>query len=144
MGTMPYGVGTPNTSAGNTGKALDDGEGSQQGSRYIDPRLRAYVVNSDGRLQGMPNLRHLVLHTLLTELGSSAQVGLGLKPAGGLIGRDLELRRDSDVRNALSDLVKRRLIEVVSVTVDRTSRPVLTLVRFRDLTTNEDPDVIGF
>jgi len=141
---MPYGVGTPNTAAGNTGKAIDDGEGSQQGSRYIDPRSRAYVINDDGRIKGMPNLRHLVLHTLMTELGSSAQPGLGLKPASGVIGRDIEFRRDSDVRNALADLVNRGLIEVVSVTVDRTSRPVLTLVRFRDLTTNEDPDVIGF
>ena len=141
---MPYGVGTPNTTAGNTGAPLEDGEGGQQGSRYIDARSRAYVMNSDGRLVGMPNLRHLVLHTILTELGSSAQSGLGLKPASGVIGSDIELRRDADVRSALADLVNRRLIEVVSVKVDRASRPFLTRVTFRDLTTNEDPDVVGF
>lgn len=140
IGTMPYGVGTPNTSAGNTGKVLDDGDGSQQGSRFIDARARDYVMNDDGRLQGMMNLRHLVLHTLLTVRGTSAVPTLGLDEPSGIIGANFEREREAAVRLALSDLVKRKLIEIVSVKTDRKNRPVYTRVLWRDVTINSEPE----
>lgn len=139
MGTMPYGVGTPNTGAGNTGKTLVDAGGTPQGSRYIDPVARDYVMNTDGRLVGQDNVEHLVSMAMLTVKGSSAVPSLGLDEPSGVIGINFERTREAQVRLALGDLVKRGLIAIVSIKTDRTNRPVLTRAVYRDLTTNSEP-----
>lgn len=139
IGTMPYGVGTPNTSAGNTGKPLVDANGVAQGSRYIDQFARDYVMNTDGRLVGQDNVEHLVLMAVLTVRSSSAVPTLGLEEPSGVIGINFEREREAQVRSAFADLVKRGLITIVSVKTDRTNRPVLTRIVYRDLTTNSEP-----
>lgn len=137
---MPYGAGTPNTSAGNVGKVLSDGDGAQHGSRFIDSRTRGYAFDSNGRMKGMSNAKHLMLHTLLTVLDSTHVAGFGLREPGGTIGNNFERERETAIRAATSDLVKRGLVEIVSITTNRISRPVYTRVRWRDLTTNSEPE----
>ncbi len=139
MGTMPYGAGTPNTTAGNAGAPLVDADGTPQGSRYIDQFARDYVMNTDGRLVGQDNIEHLVSMAVLTVRSSSAVPTLGLEEPSGVIGINFEREREAQVRSAFADLVKRGLVSIISVKTDRTNRPVLTRIVYRDLTTGSEP-----
>lgn len=135
FGTAPYGVGTPSTTAGNAGSLLNDTSGATQGSRYINPRTRQYEFDANGRFKGQQNTQSLVQLALLTVLASSSVPGLGETLPSGVIGTNFVKSRKSAISDALSDLVKAKLISIVSIDVDTTRRPVFTVIRWTDLTT---------
>ncbi len=140
LGVGPYGIGTPDAAPVNAGTALTDAFGAVQGSRFINPRTRQYEFDANGRIKGMPGVANLVEMAFLTVDGSSAVNGLGIAPASGVIGANFIQRRTQQIQDALAQLVKAKLIEVVSVSVDATSRPIQSVVRWRDLTTQTEQE----
>jgi hypothetical protein len=111
---------------------LTDYKGTPQGSRYINPQTRRWEFDSNGRALGMADAAHMVLMSLTTTLGSAAWFG-GLPAPGGVIGANFEAQRKTEVQNVLKPLVDNGTIEVVSITVDVKSRPVLTTILWKDL-----------
>lgn len=140
-GTAPYGLGTPLTAAGNEGNVLADDTGKSQGSRVINSRTRRYEFDENGRAKGQINTQALVQLALLTVLGSSAMPRLGEEPSGGVIGANFAQKRKASIQSALADLVRRKLISVVSIEVDTKRKPIFTLVRWRDLTTDIEQQI---
>ena len=140
-GTAPYGLGTPLTAAGNEGNVLPDATGKSQGSRAINSATRRYEFDSNGRAKGQNNTQQLVQLALLTALGSSAMPRLGEAPMGGVIGANFVQRRKTSIQTALADLVNRKLVSIVSIEVDTSRRPILTLVRWRDLTSSIEQQI---
>lgn len=134
-GSGPYGINTPVTAAGNEGPVLADDLGAVQGARYINPRTRQYEFDANGRYKGMPNVRQLMLLAFLTVKGSSAVPTLGIEEPSGVIGRNFVERRRESIRQAVAPHVRARLVEILSIDIDVTNRPVFTLVRWKDLTT---------
>jgi len=132
FGSSPYGIGSPPTSTGRAGTLLTDSVGAPQGSRYINPATRRWEFDSNGRPIGMPNAGHMVLMSLTTVLGSSAWDG-GLPAPGGVIGSNFEATRVQEIQNVLKPLVDDGTIEIVSITVNTKSRPVLTTILWKDL-----------
>ncbi len=140
LGVGPYGTGTPETAAGNTGLVLSDAYGVSQGSRYINSRTRQYEFDANGRVVGMNNTQHLVQLAMLTVAASSAMVTLGELSPSGVIGAAFVQRRRASVESALAPLVRSKLIEILSIDVDTVNRPVFTRIRWRDLTTTVEQE----
>jgi hypothetical protein len=90
----------------------------------------------------MPHTQQLVLLAVLTKLGTSADIDLGLAPTGGVIGNNFVAHRDAAIRSALQRLVDAKTIEIVSIDIDAKSRPVFTLIRWRDLSTKQIGETI--
>lgn len=134
FGTGAYGLETSTPSAQTT-KTFCDLNGNQQGSRYVDASTGDYVF-VDGLPIGENNLHHRIRLAILTVRGSSVDFGLGIAEIGSVITESIRLQRAQDVRQALSRLVKEKLIEVVSVAVDTSVRPVKTTIQWRDVQNN--------
>ncbi len=140
FGTAPYGVGTPSTAGGNVGSVLSDAFGASQGSRRVGTKTRQYEYDANGRAKGRGNTESLVLMALTTIAGSSAQAALGDAAPSGVIGANFVARRTASIRQALGDLVKAKSVAIISIDVDVTRRPVFTLIRWRDLTTQSEQE----
>lgn len=139
-GVSPAGSGTPATTTGPSGTALTDDYGRQHGARYIDPATRRYVLDANGRYKGMPAVSQMVELAFLTLRGSSALPNLGMEKPSGVIGSNFVAKREQAVREAFQFLTRAQLAELVSVTVDTSRRPVVSIVRWRDLTTAEEQE----
>jgi len=89
--------------------------------RRIDPVTRDYTINpSTGSIYGMTAAQQLVELAFTTVLGSSAVSGLGndilsIQKITDSFANDVTQK----IRTALSDLVNRNVITLISVTVDR-------------------------
>lgn len=134
-GTGPVGFDLLENSQGGPVVPLLDAQKSVRGSRYVDANTGDYVY-SEGLAVGEANTRHRVRLAMLTELGSSADSPLGIAPPGGVISPDVLTKLDTDARAALSRLVAEKRIEIVSITVDASVRPVRRTILWRDLKTN--------
>lgn len=141
-GTFVFGFGSPGTATAITGKAHDDGTGTQTGSRKIDEGTRQYAFDSNGRVLGMSDARQLVLMRIATVRQSSVvgTLGQGLSSIQEM-GDDFEQRVDIVLRSALADIVANGTIAVVAVTVQRIpsaavnqSKGALINLKWRDLT----------
>lgn len=139
IGVGPYGLGTP-TSATDTsaGKIYrDEKTGSSLGSRKINPITRQYEFDSYGRIVGMPDVQQMVQIALSTEARSSviAELGHELNLIESFTPNHEQTVR-STIERALSDLIKRKLVRLDSVKVERfnTSGAIIT-VNWTDLTT---------
>lgn len=146
LGTSPYGLGTPNASPplGGTVLALPDGRG-QGTCRKIDLKTRQYVRDQYGRNVGETTVRQLVQMVATTTLKSSAIANLGtdfstLKD----ITSNFVSRVQVIYTTAYARLVARKLIvlRAIDVTVVPPSR-ALVVVKFTDLSTGEDDEVIA-
>lgn len=135
LGTAPYGLGTPATSSSNSGVLLPDASGATQGSRFLNARTRRYEYGPDGRARGQESVSSLVQMALLTVKGTSAMASLGDEAPSGVIGNNFVARRKASITQALSALTTANTIEIVSLDVLADNRPILTIVRWRDLTT---------
>jgi len=136
-GAFPAGFGTPSSVAGRAGNVLVDETGAQHGARYINPKTRRYELDATGRYKGMNNVSQLVEMAFLTVRGSSVLPGLGMKPMSGVIGRNFVARQKQAVKEALAFLTNANVIELVSVDVDVSRKPSMTLIRWRDLSTSQ-------
>jgi hypothetical protein len=135
-GLSPAGTGTvdaaPSIASGN----LIDAFGAQQSARAFDPSTGKFILNANGRVQGMPRVLQLVYLRVRTLLNSSAVKNLGLKPLGGDNDSTALQRIRTSLDVALGDLVKQGLILILSVSgySDVPTR-TRTALKFRDLTT---------
>lgn len=134
-GVSPAGSGVPTSAPANGGAILSDAQGNTHGARYINPTTRRHELDAFGRYKGMPALSHLVEHAFLTERGTSALPNLGLARVSGTIGANFARKREQDIRDALAFLTVPGFIEIVSIDVDTSRRPVTSVVRWRDLST---------
>lgn len=135
FGTGAYGLDTVDPIVQSKPIPLLDENNIQQGSRYVDASTGDYVF-SGGLPIGEDNLHHRVRLAVLTLRDSSVDRELGAAPIGSVITDAVRLKRIQDIREALSRLVRERRIEIVSVDVDITTRPVTTTIQWRDLQSN--------
>ncbi len=147
-GTSSAGIGAPIEGNPQDGVVFEGLDGTSNGSRYIDQRTRDFVMNADGRAQGMPNAAHLVQVAITTELNSSAMTGLGqeLKKLDRIT-PNFQKRVLSVLTQALQHLINAKIIEVVGFVDYKSSQtdPGLSPGRvygrllWRDLTTRGEP-----
>jgi len=137
----PGGVGTPSTAPTTGGIPLRDvvNSGSLAG-RYIDPYLKQYVFDSNGRTVGMTETKQLVQLAVQTSRGRSAVKDLGNEMfTVDRIGDSFVQRVQNVYQNALADLVARRLIAIVSIdvtpNVNGSPTRAFVLLKWQDLTT---------
>jgi len=138
-GTSYAGYGTPDPGAVPNNSTLPDTvTGLPRGGRYINPQTGSYQFTADGRLQGMANVNQLVLLAATTKIGSSVLPKLGQNLAGIQEQQgDFQRQCATAVANALSDLVRSKLVELLSVTVQQApGNPdgVAIFFQWRDLT----------
>ncbi len=113
-GTSSAGIGAPEEGNPQDGVVFAGQDSSSNGSRFIDPNTRDYVMASNGRLTGMPNVPHLVQFAMATERNSAAVRGLGQELRKlDRITPDFEKRILGVLTNALQHLIDARLVEVV-------------------------------
>lgn len=136
VGTGPYGIGTPVTSAAPPAGAA--------GSRYINPATRSYEQDSTtGQLAQMPGLRQRVLIAVTTAKKSSSAI-----PEFGLlvprvVGPSFESEIKASIRASLSqmtDVEKVLRIDGITVEIGASGRQRVT-VSYTDITTGE-PDQV--
>jgi hypothetical protein len=139
-GVSPAGYGVPDSAAvPNNAPLPGQTTGLPQTGRYIDPVTKDYVFTTDGRLQGLATVPQLVQLALTTILGSAAVTNVGqtftlVQEKGAGFAQQMRAK----VTSALSDLVKRNLVQIKSIAVDEPqSSPDAGIVRVRwiDLTT---------
>ncbi len=146
-GTSSAGIGAPEEGNPQDGVVFQAPDGTSDGSRYIDSQTRDYVMNANGRLNGMPNVPHLVQFAILTEINSSAVRGIGqnLKSLDR-ISPNFDKKVLGILTTALQPLINARLVEVVGFSSKSSSTDKgVTPGRFygrllwRDLTTRGEP-----
>ncbi len=105
-------------------------------------------MNANGRLNGMPNVPHLVQFAILTEKNSSAVRGIGQELRKlDRVTPNFEKRVLGVLTSALQPLINARLIEVIgfasfkSSSTDKGVSPgrVYGRLLWRDLTTRGEP-----
>lgn len=139
MGASPYGVGTPAVSTDtNAGKTLTSASGTVYGGRYINPQTGLYEFDSNGRYVGTTDVKQLVVLAVKTARGSSAVQTLGFAPPVGVIGNNFVAKMKEAVNQAFAQLVRAGLVAIVDIDVRKNQRPVVTIVRWRDLTTDAE------
>lgn len=137
-GTSIAGYGTVTSIAGSPAQILvDPNDGVSKDTRAVNPVTRQYTYDSQGRPTGQSGVPHLVQMALMTLRNSSAVANFGLAAPPPLITANVAAQLTRDFNLAVKDLVDQRLIQVVSITVDR-AMLAGERVRFtwRDLTTS--------
>jgi len=144
-GRSPAGVGTPAQAPFVAGVPLRDPNAQGNGAaslagRLIDPFTRQYVIDAGGRSLGMSETRQLVQLACQTTRGSSAVKELGNDMfTVDRITDSFAQRVQAVYRNALADLVNRKLIAIVSIdvtaNVNGSPTRAFVLLKWRDLTT---------
>lgn len=136
-GTTPAGFGAPTASSSGSNVVLPDSSTpASHGSRKIHPVTRDYVMNSDGRLEGMNNVQHLVQLAV-------TNAALQLQEIDRLDG-SFERAINSILSAALAPLAQQGLLEVLGVSVRMNEEgglkggQAVTTLRWRDLTTNDE------
>jgi|GEM_PF-6634426 len=126
FGSSSFGLGTPSSAPAPSGAVLRNPDtGAQTGSRRIDPLTRDYVVDSvTGRSLAMGDVQQMVYLAIANIDFSEFDV----------IADDFERRMRLTLEGALADLVRRKLVAIVSVETSQlhpgAARPRL---RWRDL-----------
>jgi hypothetical protein len=107
---------------------LIDAKGVQQSARAIDAPTGQYILNEDGRFQGMDRVEQLVI----------LRVRAMTLPAGDVTS-DLSQRIRTLLAATLADLVNQNLIAIIDV-VSGAELPTRQrgALKFRNLTTNRE------
>ncbi len=136
-GITPFGFGTPDSTQAPPDTVPTD-------SRFINFRTKDYETAANGELKRMPNIRHRVLISLSTTLGSSTVLPkLGLKLPDRIDSRYPRLA-ELAIRAALSDMVVAGEIKInfINVIRDTTNQSrVDHVVAYTDLTTGNSDTV---
>lgn len=143
FGSSPYGIGTPATAPEQGGALLRDTvTGQTRGARRIDPLARDYVLDENGRLLGVDNIKQLVQLAISTSRGSAAmrRLGQALREIDR-VSPNFQRRVDQALREAVQHLVNDDLIEVVGTEVQiLRSGVAFARLRWRDLETGLDEE----
>lgn len=138
-GFSPAGWGDLDTAPAPAKDLLLDDKGIQQSARAIDARTGQYILNPSGRPQGMPRVRQLVLLRVKTVLNSAAVQNIGLARMSGDRTANAPKTLETNLRNALDDLVKAKLVNIVSVaSTNDISTRILGYLKWQDLTTGQE------
>lgn len=107
-GLFPGGYGAPATVAATPASPLPDpSTGLSLTGRFINPQTNDFVMQADGRLQGMPTVAQLVLIAIKDiDLSPLSEKGKNFKQALASL-----------VSGALSQLVAQKLVRIKQVTV---------------------------
>jgi hypothetical protein len=139
FGSSSFGIGTPALAPFPGGALLrDSATGVSTGSRRIAGK--DYVIDANGRIEGMNDLQQLVLIAVTTVLNSSAMPGLGQSLASiSVIGNNFERRVADVLKKSLEHLTSRNLIAIVSIRVRRLKTPGAASIRlqWRDVATQK-------
>jgi len=128
MGFAPFGTGDVDLAPTPPTENLLDARGVQQSARAIDAATGQYILNADGRFQGMPRVQQLVL------------LRVRAMPAiGGDVTATLQQRLLTQLQKALADLVTAGLVQIIAVVgyLELPTRERLGL-KWRDLTTGQE------
>jgi hypothetical protein len=98
---------------------IESTTGIPQNARKIDPFTGQYVYDADDRVEGMNGVQQLVLLRVNTLLKSSAVRGLGMPAPSGVIGSNIVLRLEQEIRRAMKDLTDTNQIEIIKVVVEK-------------------------
>jgi len=136
-GFSPGGLGDVDLAPVPTANLLIDADnGRQQNARKINPYTKQYVTDATGALQGMSGISQMVLLRLLTVRNSSALANFGRASSPKVVSANTLRQIQSDVNQALADLVLARLVVVNSVsTINPSPTQVDCFVLWTDLTT---------
>lgn len=136
-GATPAGFGSPSqTGLGSNVVLPDSSVGGSHGSRKIHPVTRDYVMNDDGRIEGMNNVQQLVQ---LAVTNAEPELQKLEKLDGGFQKGVLAILSD-----AVAPLVAQGLVDVIGVTVRMNKQgglqpgQAVTLFKWRDRTTGEE------
>jgi len=148
-GSSSAGYGVPDSAAVPNNALLPlPANGLPQTGRALNPTTKSYSFTTDGRVVGCPTVQQLVQLALTTIFNSSAQAGLGSKLS--LIqekGSDYGQQVTAAITDALADLVKDKLVQIVSVTVLQPSSSPdagIAVLQWIDLTTGQQsPLLVG-
>ena len=141
-GIGPAGINTPDpVPAPGTALFPDPITGIGQSGRYIHPITKQYTFNADGRTQGYATVQQLVVLALRTVRGSSAIPTLGQSFTSVTEkGPNYQRQVATAVQQALGDLIKAKMIRLVSVSVDippSNQDGTIATVLWRDLTQSD-------
>jgi hypothetical protein len=138
-GTTPAGFGAPTQNALGANAVLPDSRvGGSHGSRKINPLTGDYVMNDEGRLEGMNNLQQLVQLAIANAAPALQEIDR--------LDSGFERRVLAILNAAVAPLVTQGLIEVIGVSVRMNEEgglqpgQAVTLFRWRDRTTTEESE----
>ena len=139
LGSVSLGYGAPARANSTSAKLFLDEKLVRRNAVHINPATGDVVRDpANGVHTGMDGVSQQVYLALRTLRGSAIVQGLGVAFNVKVINETTARKLEEEARRALSDLVTRRLVEVVSVT---SARVKLTGVRvdvtWRNLTNNE-------
>lgn len=128
LGFAPFGLGDVDTAPAPATDNLIDAKGVQQSARAIDAATGQYVLNADGRMQGMPRVEQLVL----------LRVRAMTLPAGDVT-PNLTAKIAIMMQTGLADLVQQGFIAILGV-VPFAEQPtrIRAALKYRDLTTGKE------
>jgi hypothetical protein len=107
-GTTSAGFGSPATAAEQGGAILRNTlTGESMGGRKIDPRTGDYVMDEYGRLEGMPNVRQMVMLAVLNAAPALADIDR--------LTDGFAKRAEAILANEMTAIVSRGLIRVIGV-----------------------------
>lgn len=136
LGTAPFGYGSPATTDVDQAKIFLKADGTQGDAALINPRTRDYVLDARGRKVGWSALEQKVYLALVNQLGSAADLLMGIDLPSGVVTADLAQRNEQAVKAALKSLTDTNQIQIVSVTTTFLA-PTATQIetKWRDVTT---------
>ena len=137
-GTSPAGFGDVDTAPVPANRMYVDQFGVRRNARRIDPATQNYVLDPvTGMPQGMSYVAQQVYLIVKTVLGTSALPSVGLPQSRRLNTGSFPKDLERDLRNALSGLVTKNLMQIVSISiVMNTNQQSYGSMRWRDLTVN--------
>jgi hypothetical protein len=140
-GTTPAGFGAPTQTGHGSNVVLPDPViGGSHGSRKINPLTRDYVLNDEGRLEGMNNVQQLVQ---LAVTNAAPQLQEIDRLDGGFERAVLAI-----LTAAVAPIVAQGFIEVLGVSTRMNAAgglkggQAVTVFQWRDRTTNEELDEV--
>ena len=119
FGSAPLGFGTPASSATNYAALLVKPDGTRGDCCAIDTVTGDYLLDAAGNKVGGDSIPQMVYLALRTARGSSCVPDLGIGAFPATIGDNITQRLTETVTTALSDMIAAKLIEIVTLTVER-------------------------
>jgi hypothetical protein len=117
---------------------IDKFTGKSGNTRFIDPLTKDYQFNEQGYAVGGNGIQQLVYLAILTVKNSSVikDFGQGFTSVKTL-GSNYKTLITNEVNNALSDLVKKKLIELVSVDISTAGTTSRIIIQWKNLKNND-------
>jgi hypothetical protein len=142
LGTALYGYGAPTTLNSTVSKLFlkEEDLTVQANSPAINTKSGDFIRDPEtGIHRGMDSVQQMVYLALRTAKNSSLVPNFGINRPPKVITDGVEREIQQTVQDALSDLILRRLVELISVEVQRIKTTGLQiLVNWRNLTNSEN------